>query len=249
MRTISIIACTSFLVLWGVYLALKNNRGTPKETTAEVEKQLEQSLTKKGSLLSGKRKNDLDQIGAVINTNTVRLDESTKAEIKLAKKTYEAKQTVKELEAILEDSYLDKNSSLKDLKRLQDKIVEKKNLAKQEALNTEKWDPRFVYYLMMQENYTYAEVNMIKSLTENGLNAEEVEYINELIREPSFMQKISAFKSQGDVSTRTLASFKKNKKKEKDEFTDEFNEGRASAEDKLIEMNYNSDKEEVYGNN
>lgn len=249
MRTISIIACASVLLLWGVYFLLKNNGGTPTESVADSE-QLEESLTKKGSLLASNRKRDLDQIGAVINANTVRLDESTKEEIKLAKKGYESKQGIKELQALLEDSYLDKNSNIKDIKRLQDQISEKKNQLKEVVSNTEKWDPRFVYYLMIQENYTYAEINMIKSLAENGLNMEEIEYINELIREDAFMERIMAYKSQGDIG-RTVASFKKKKKKETDDFIDDVNENRPSIEDKLIEMNYNhAEKEEmIYGNN
>lgn len=250
MRTISIIAFTSFLLLWGAYFFLKNSGKTPTESTADSEAILDQSLEKKGSLLAASRKRDLDQIGAVINENTVRLDDDAKEEIRLAKKGFESKQGVKELQAMLEDSYLDKNSNLKDIKRLQGEIVEKKNKLKEEPTNTEKWDPRFVYYLMIQENYTYPEVNAIKSLAENGLNMEEVEYINELIREDAFMERIMAYKAQGDVG-RTVASFKKTKKKETDDFIDDVNEGRPSIEDRLIEMNYNeSEKEEmIYGNN
>jgi hypothetical protein len=249
MRTISIIAFTSFLLLWGAYFFLKNDGKIPTESKADSEQLLEQSLDKKGSLLNAKRKRDLDQIGAVINENTVRLDDAAKEEIKMAKKGYDSKQGIKELQALLEDSYLDKNSTIKDIKRLQNEITEKKNKLKEEPLNTEKWDPRFVYYLMLQENYTYAEVNAIKSLAENGLNMEEVEYINELIRENAFMERIMAYKAQGNVG-RTVANFKK-KTKEKDDFIDDVNEGRPSIEDRLIEMNYNqSEKEEmIYGNN
>ncbi|MBY0414088.1 MAG: hypothetical protein K2Q18_07975 [Bdellovibrionales bacterium] len=248
MRTISIIAFTSFVVLWGAYFFLKNNTKTPTETV-ENSQLLDEKLSKGGSLLEKGRKSDLDKIGAVINEKTVRLDDEAKAEIQLAKKGFESKQGVKELQALLEDSYLDKNSNLKDIKRLQAEITDKKLKLKLDPTNTEKWDPRFVYYLMIQENYTYAEINMIKSLAENGLNMEEVEYINELIRENAFMEKIMAFKSQGDVG-RTVASFKK-KKKEADDFIDDVNENRPSIEDRLIEMNYNeSQKEEmIYGNN
>jgi hypothetical protein len=250
MRTISIIAFTSFLLLWGAYFFLKNSGKTPTESTADTEQILDESLSERGTLLNAKRKRDLDQIGAVINVNTVRLDDAAKEEIKMAKKGYDSKQGIKELQALLEDSYLDKNSTIKDIKRLQAEIIEKKNKLKENPLNTEKWDPRFVYYLMIQENYTYPEINMIKSLAENGLNMEEVEYINELIRENAFMERIMAYKSQGDVG-RTVASFKKTNKKEVDDFIDDVNEGRPSIEDRLIEMNYNqSEKEEmIYGNN
>ena len=248
MRTISIIAFTSFLLLWGVYFLLKDNSKTTA-STSDTEA-LEESLTKEGTILSAKRKRELDQIGAVINENTVRLDDETKEEIRVAKKGYDKKEGVKELQALLESSYLDNNSSMKDIKRIQGEIVELKNKLKEDVANTEKWDPRFVYYLMIQENYTYPEINMIKSLAENGLNMEEIEYINELIREESFLERIMAFKAQGDVS-RTVASFKKTKKKEKDDFIDDVNAEGASIEDKLIEMNYNqAEKEEmIYGNN
>lgn len=248
MRTISILAFTSFLVLWGVYFYLKDNQRDQKAqvTSSDV---LDENLKKEGSVLSAKRKRDLDKIGAVINENNVRIDDDTREEIKTAKKGYETKEGVKELQAMLEQSYLDRNSSIKDIKRIQDAIIEKKNKLKETVSNTEKWDPRFVYYLMIQENYTYPEINMIKSLAENGLNMEEIEYINELIREDSFMDRIMAFKSQGDVS-RTVASFKKTKKKEVDDFIDDVNDG-PSIEDKLIEMNYNQEEKEemIYGNN
>lgn len=249
MRTISIIAFTGFLLLWGAYFLLKDTRQTTAESIADDEA-LEQDLDKKGSVLTAKRKRDLDQIGAVINEDTVRIDEDTKEQIKTAKAGYENKEGVKELQALLEQSYLDRNSSLKDIKRIQAEITEKKLKLKQEPTNSEKWDPRFVYYLMIQENYTYPEINMIKSLAENGLNMEEIEYINELIREDSFTERIMAFKSQSEISGRAVASAKK-KPKEVDDFIADVNDDGSTIEDKLIEMNYNeSEREEMrYGNN
>lgn len=248
MRTISILAFMSFLILWGVYYYLKDQTRVQK-TTAGKNQMLEQTLTTEGSMLTAKRKRDLDKIGAVINENNVRIDDETREEIKVAKKGYDNKESLKELQAMLEQSYLDRNSSIKDIKRIQGEIIELKNKVKENVANTERWDPRFVYYLMIQENYTYPEINMIKSLAENGLNAEEVEYINELIREDSFMERITAFKSQGDIG-RAVASFKKTKKKETDDFIDNVNEG-PSIEDKLIEMNYNQEEKEemIYGHN
>lgn len=250
MRTISIIAFTGFLFLWGAYFLLKDSsRQTTSESTADIEA-LEQDLDTKGSVLTAKRKRDLDQIGAVINENTVRIDDETKEQIKTAKAGYENKEGVKELQAMLEQSYLDRNSSLKDIKRIQSDISEKKLKLKQELTNTEKWDPRFVYYLMIQENYTYPEINMIKSLAENGLNMEEIEYINELIREDSFTERIMAFKSQSEIGGRAVASAKK-KPKEVDDFITDVNDDGSTIEDKLIEMNYNeSEREEMrYGHN
>lgn len=245
------LAFASFLVLWGVYYYLKDNRTNPYVNNDSAEEQIVVGEKKEQSLLTKKRRRDLDKIGHVINENNVEIDEDTKTDIKIAKDKFDNNEGIKELQAMLEQSYLDRNSTIKDIKRLQDKIIEKKNKAREEVANTEKWDPRFVYYLMIQENYTYPEINLIKSLSENGLNAEEIEYINELIREEGFTERIMAFKSQGDVS-RTVASFKKKQKpKEVDDFIDDpLNDG-TKIEDKLIEMNYNQEEKEemLYGAN
>jgi len=245
------LAFASFLVLWGVYYYLKDNRTNPYVNNDSAEEQIVVGQKQENSILSKKRRRDLDKIGHVINENNVEIDEDIKEEIKVAKDKFDTKEGIKELQAMLEQSYLDRNSTVKDIKRLQDKIIEKKNKAREEVANTEKWDPRFVYYLMIQENYTYPEINLIKSLSENGLNAEEVEYINELIREDGFTERIMAFKSQGDVS-RTVASFKKKQKpKEVDDFIDDpLNDG-TKIEDRLIEMNYNQEEKEemLYGAN
>jgi hypothetical protein len=252
MRTLAVLAFASFLVLWGVYSYLKDNRHNPYVNNESSEEQIiGGQKTEQASMLSKKRRRDLDKIGSVINENNVVIDDDTKEEIKVAKDKFDTKEGIKELQAMLEQSYTDRNSTLKDIKRIQDKIIEKKNKAREEVANTEKWDPRFVYYLMIQENYTYPEINLIRSLSENGLNTEEVEYINELIREEGFTERIMAFKQQGDVS-RTVASFKKKQKpKEVDDFIDDpLNDG-TKIEDKLIEMNYNQEEKEemVYGAN
>ncbi len=242
MRTLSTMAVLGFLVLWGTYFYLKDKRQavanpTTITKTEQVEEMVEKSLQKNGSILSNKRKRDLDKIGAVINETNVKITDETKNEIRTAKAQYDAKESLKEKLTMLEQSYLDRNSAVKDIKRIQSEIVDIKNKIKHEITNTERWDPRFVYYLMIQENYTYNEINQIKSLAANGLSNEEVEYINELIREDAFMQKIQAFKAQGDIN-RTVASFKKAAVKEKDDFIDEVGTN-VSAEEKLIEMNYN----------
>lgn len=247
-------AFASFLVLWGVYTYLKDNQDNPYATQSAgqtQDKDVVVTAEKTESILSKKRRRELDKIGSVINEGNVVIDEDTREEIKVAKEKFDNKEGLKELQAMLEQSYLDRNSTVKDIKRLQDKIIEKKNKLREEVANTEKWDPRFVYYLMIQENYTYPEVNLIKSLAENGLNTEEVEYINELIREEGFMERIMGFKSQGDIS-RTVASFKKKSKpKEVDDFIDDpLNDG-TTIESKLIEMDYNQEEKEemVYGSN
>lgn len=247
------LAFAGLVVLWGVYTYLRSDRLSTAalENEGSEQEALSAPEAQKQSLLSKKHRRDLDKIGAVINENNVAIDDETKEEIKVAKEKFDHVEGVKELQAMLEQSFLDRNSTVKDIKRLQDKIIEKKNKLREEVSNTEKWDPRFVYYLMLQENYTYPEVNLIKSLTENGLNPEEIEYINELIREDGFTERIMAFKQQGDVG-RTVASFSKKKKpKEVDDFIDDpLNDG-TSIESKLIEMDYNQEeKEEMrYGAN
>ena len=249
MRTFSIIVFTGILLLWGAYFILKDSNQQAGDNIAS-DGNLDSN--KAGSVLTAKRKFELDQIGAVINSDTVQLDDDTKRKIKTAKVGYDNKEGVKELQALLEQSYFDPNSSLKDIKRIQAQIVEKKLKLNTTPTNTEKWDPKFVYHLMINENYTYPEVNMIRSLAENGLNLEEVEYIKEQVLEASFNDKITAFKNKTDVEARTVTSNNKKKKKAKevDEFITDVDDG-TTIEDKLIEMNYNeSQKEEMrYGNN
>jgi hypothetical protein len=245
-------AFASFMALWGVYSYLRDD-------TIEIPKITEHSKHSKQSkapILSSNldspvnqmKRRDLDKIGSVINEKNVEIDHETKAKIKIEKKVFDIVQNMKEKQNLLEQSFMDHASSLKDIKRLQSEIAGVKIKLKTEISNTEKWDPKFVYYLMMQENYTYQELNNIKSLSENGLNAEEINYINELIKDDAFMEKIVTFKNQGS-SGRVVASVKK-KPKEKDDFID-GPEALESRESKLIEMNYNQeDKEEmVYGSN
>ena len=250
MRTFSIIVFTGILFLWGAYFLLKDVGLTTAENKVANDS-VEQDPNIEGSVLTKKRKYELDQIGAVINKDTVKLDAETRQKIKSAKAGYDSKEGVKELQALLEQSYLDSNSSINDIKRLQAQIIDLKLKLNQTPTNSEKWDPKFVYYLMMQENYTYPEINMIRSLAENGLNMEEIEYIKELILEDSFNEKIKSFKSKHEVDARAIAANKSKKKiKEVDEFITDVDDG-VAIEDKLIEMNYNeSQKEEMrYGNN
>lgn len=245
MRTLSIMAFASFLVLWGVYSLMKETRREAQENPQTIIPENNQDAT----LLSKKKRRDLDKIGSVINEDNAEIDQETKTQIKVAKKVYDDNQSLKEKTVLLEQSYMDRNSSMKDIKRLQDEIVEMKNKMKIELSNTERWDPKFVYYLMLQENYTYNEINMIKSLSENGLNPEEINYITELIKEDAFKERIISFKSQGETG-RAVASTKK-KPKEKDDFIDDPSEDGASIESRLIEMNYNQEEKEemVYGSN
>lgn len=246
MRRLSIMAFASFLILWGIYFYLRDGMFEPHKISQQIK--LGRSLipNELNSHANQKKRNDLDQIGSVINEKNANIDPETKIQIKVAKKIFDIAQSLKEKQNILEQSYMDQASSIKDLKRLQNEIVEIKDKLKIDSYNTEKWDPKFIYYLMMQENYTYQEINGIKSLSENGLNPEEVNYITELIKENAFMERITAFKNQGEG--RSVAALKK-KPKEKDDFIDNPQTGE-SLESKLIEMNYNQEKEEmIYGNN
>jgi len=241
-------AFASLLILWGAFKYLKEDTAPIPENEKELKSSNEGiKKNENETLLSSKKRRDLDKIGAVINENNVDIDPQTKNQIKADKKIYDNNQTLKEKQALLEESFIDAASSIKDIKRIQDEIAEIKNKLKLEVSNTEKWDPKFVYYLMLQENYTYSEINLIKSLAENGLNPEEINYITELIKESSFMEKIQAFKRQSDTG-RAVASIKK-KSKEKDDFIDDPSSEGASMESKLIEMNYNQEEKEemVYG--
>jgi hypothetical protein len=253
MRTLSIMAFAGLLVLWGVYSYLRNDAEqiaqTQQNAPSSPGQKIKVSAEEKGTLLTTKNLRELDKIGSVINEDNADLDHDTRNQIQVAKKVYDHNQMLKEKLALLEQSFNDRNSSLKDTKRLQEDVIELKNKLKMEVSNTEKWDPKFIYYLMMQENYTYAEINMIKNLSENGLNSEEINYVTELIKEDAFKERIQAYKN-GNDSGRNIASSKK-KPREKDDFIEDPTIGQASMESKLIEMNYNeAEKEEmVYGAN
>ncbi len=257
-------ATASFVILLGVYFFLHRDEiSSAKMTTHRPSKilvpsknistagkpnnEVDQVLSAKEQEIKKERQN-LDQIGTVINSKNAEIDRDTKIQIKLAKKVFEFNQELKEKQTLLEQSYLDKATSIKDIKRLQVAVSDMRGKLKQDLDNTEKWDPRFVYYLMMQEHYSYNEVNAIKSLLDNGLNTDEITYINELIKQNSFLDKINTFKGLGD-SARSVASLRK-KPRERDEFIEDSSTGPASAESKLIEMDYNSDSREemVYGN-
>lgn len=246
MRKLSITAFACLLILWGSYFYLKDDTINPAFISKQDQSENDQSPLDLDSPLYQKERRDLDKIGTVINEQNVDLDHETKAKIKVAKKIFDIAANLKEKQNLLEQSYMDRASTIKDIKRLQNEIIEVKYKLRTEPANTEKWDPKFVYYLMIQENYTYQEINGIRSLTENGLNTEEINYINDLIKEEPFMDRITSFKSQGDVG-RIVASAKK-KPKEKDDFIEGPDES-ISMESKIIEMDYNQDDKEemVYG--
>lgn len=252
MKNLTILSVACLLLLWGIYLYIKSPTDTNHSAQAleEREEIIKENLSKKGSITSAKRVRELDQIGNVINESNAKIDSKIKGEIVSAKKKFDDKEQIAQLEVMLEQSYHDTNSTIKDIKRIQDQLAELKTKNNKKIVNTERWDPRFVYYLMIQENYTYAEVNLIKSLQENGISLEEVEYINELIKEPAFMERVISFKEQGEADYSRSVAAVSPKKKLHDDFIDDVEEGK-NLEEKLIEMNYTEDEKEemIYGHN
>ena len=247
MRTISIMAFASILALWGIYSYLKKDDVVLNKSTEQNSKRTKILTVKPDSAISVKKRQELDKIGTVINEDNAEIDTETKRQIKVAKKNFDIAKNLQEKQNILEQSYMDHASSIKDIKRLQYVIVDIKNKMNKLPSNAEKWDPLFVYYLMIQENYTFSEINEIKSLSESGLNSDEINYISEKMHENSFLNKVTAFKNQSDGS-RAIASLRRSN--QKDEFVENLEIG-TNAESKIIEMNSNQDDtdEVVYGNN
>jgi hypothetical protein len=236
MRNLSLMAFASFLILWGISNYLNGKNANPhrmQEQTISASTPTP-PIPHKGSLLSRSNKSALDKIGDVINEKNVQIDVDTKEKISQAKKEFNAKIDLKAREKMLAQSFLDPHSSIQDIKDIQNKIVEEKNKVKMDVNNTEKWEPGFIYYLMINENYSYNDINQIQSLTENGFNAEELNYISEAMRTKEFFDKIAELKGQGEVK-RKVASTAKDIK---DDYIDNPTADAPSLEEKLIEMNY-----------
>jgi|GEM_PF-675927 len=255
MRKLTIISVLCFAFLWGSYFYLKDKHQTnqkqalrPLQTREKDQARNVASTQADSTLLAQDSLRDLNRIGEVINEENVEIDEETKEKILKEKVQFDNKKNIQEKVALLEQSFLDRSSTVKDIKRLQGEIIELKNKMKMDVSNTEKWDPNFVYYLMISENYTYHEVNQIRSLSENGITTDELNYINKLIKDKSFSEKVSGFKQQGEIS-RAVATFRKPKIKEKDDFIDVDSDDEPQLEEKLIEMNYNQQEKQemIYG--
>lgn len=247
MRNLSILAFTSFLILWGISSYLKGlHAPTNRSATKQVEHEeiaskdaLKPSKAiNKISMLARANKKELDRIGEVINADNVEIDNTTKEKIQVAKKEFDVKTDLRGRERILEQSFADPNSSLADIKTIQNKIVDEKNKLKLEVKNTEKWEPRFVYYLLMNENYSYAEINQIQSLSENGFNTDELEYINELVKTKAFGQRIAEYKGQNEQTRRVASTAKDRERDMRDEYVEGSIADAPSLEEKMIEMNY-----------
>lgn len=247
---------TILVALFFFFASPNNSKKHARNNTANLEEELDSeeilknNLSTNGSILSKKRKNDLDKIGIVINASNVNIDEATRDKIQKEKNKFDMRKGVSELQSMLEQSFSDPNSSIKDIKKLQNDITEIKNKEGLASLNTEKWDPLFIYYLMINDNYSYSEINNIRSLSESGLSQEEIEYIREQIKTTAFIKKVDEFKTNSSDKTRSIASISDHNQKEKDDFIDDVNEGPA-LEERLIEMNYNQDEKEemTYGQN
>lgn len=254
MKTLSLVALTGFLVIWGVSLFVKDNNNLAKNPHTKIQssdntKSTADNINDEETLLSEENIRELDKIGIVINEDNVEIDHEAKVKIKTERIVYEDQQTLKEKQVLLEQSFMDQNSSITDIKRLQDSIAQMKNKLKIDLNNSEKWDAKFIYYLMLQENYTFSEIDSIKSLSDNGLTPEEINFITDIVKEDSFMERIVNYKNQNEKG-RNLAALR-NKPKEKDDFIDDPSNDGSSVESKLVEMNYNQEEKEemLYGSN
>lgn len=195
-----------------------------------------------------KKKNvkDLDRLGEVFNEFNTTLSKDELKKIKEDKQKFDLKEKLKAKTQELEKAYLAKNYSLSEIKKLQSDVIDIKRKLDTEVENIEKWDPKFVYYLMINDNYTLSEINQMKNLGEHGLSQDEIEYIKEYTQTGEFNDRLTSFKENSE-SVRKIASVPK----EKDEFVDAPENETASLEDRLIEMDYNpEEKEEMnYGYN
>lgn len=201
---------------------------------------------KKQAYIGKQNAKDLDRLGEVYNEFNSTLSKEELKEIKDQKKKFDLKEKLKNKTQELEKAYLAKNYSVSEIKKLQGDVVELKRKLDMEVDNIEKWDPKFVYYLIINDNYTLSEINQMKNLGEHGLSQDEIEYIKEYTQTGEFNERLTGFKENSEVVRKTASV-----PKEKDEFVDAPENETASLEDRLIEMDYNpEEKEEMsYGYN
>ncbi len=204
------------------------------------------STYKHQKFIGKKNAKDLDKLGEVFNEFNTTLSKEELKEIKDQKQKYDLKEKLKNKSQELEKAYLAKNYSVNEIKKIQTEVTDLKRKLDLEVDNIEKWDPKFVYYLIINDNYTLSEINQMKKLSEHGLSQDEIEYIKEYTQTGEFSERLNSFKNNSEV-VRKVASIPK----EKDEFIDTPENETASLEDKLIEMDYNpEEKEEMsYGYN
>ena len=196
--------------------------------------------------IAKKNVKDLDRLGEVFNEYNTTLSKEEIKDIKDQKQKFDLKEKLKAKTQELEKAYLAKNYSVSDIKKLQSDVIDLKRKLNMEVDNIEKWDPKFVYYLIINDNYTLSEINQMKNLGEHGLSQDEIEYIKEYTQTNEFKERLSGFKQNSEVVRKTASV-----PKEKDEFVDAPENETASLEDRLIEMDYNpEEKEEMsYGYN
>lgn len=201
---------------------------------------------KKQAYLGKQNVKDLDRLGEVFNEFNTTLSKDEIKEIKDQKQKFDLKEKLKTKTQELEKAYLAKNYSVSEIKKLQGEVVDLKRKLNMEVDNIEKWDPKFVYYLIINDNYTLSEINQMKNLGEHGLSQDEIEYIKEYTQTGEFNERLTSFKENSEVVRKTASV-----PKEKDEFVDAPENETASLEDRLIEMDYNpEEKEEMsYGYN
>lgn len=201
---------------------------------------------KNAQYLKKKNVKDLDRLGEVFNEFNTTLSKEELKQIKEDKVKFDLKDKLKNKSLELEKAYLAKNYSLSEIKKLQSEVIDLKRKLNVEVENIEKWDAKFVYYLIINDNYTLSEINQMKNLGEHGLSQDEISYIKEYTQTAEFNERLGSFKENNEVVRKTASV-----PKEKDEFIEESESETASLEDKLIEMDYNSEEKEemAYGYN
>lgn len=224
-------------VLW--YFLNQKKEAVVAEVAVDENQQeevIEQIAKPKSKIINKKNLKKLDKIAEVINEKNLNISDDTKAQIKKEREIYDQKKTLSNLTEMLEKSFFDAQNSVEDIKSLQNKITKLKTALNLQVSNTEKWDPRLIYYLMIQENYNYNELNSIRKLEDNGISKDELAYIKEVTQGKTFQERIKDFKLDSDPS-RKIAAYKP-KNRDKDEYIENDYDNSPTLEDKLIEMNY-----------
>lgn len=216
------------------------------DTTQVAQAGQKSANQKNAQYLKKKNVKDLDRLGEVFNEFNTTLSKEEIKQIKEDKAKYDLKEKLKNKSLELEKAYLAKNYSINEIKKIQSDVIDLKRKLNEEVENIEKWDPKFVYYLIINDNYTLSEINQMKNLSEHGLSQDEISYIKEYTQTSEFNERLGSFKENNEVVRKTASV-----PKEKDEYIDEPERETASLEDKLIEMDYNSEEKEemAYGYN
>lgn len=231
---------TLFVATFVLWYFLNQKKEAIVADVALDEDQQEEVITEitkpKSRIINKKNLKQLDKIAEVINEKNIKISDDTKDQIKKEREIYDQKKTLSNLTEMLEKSFYDSQNTVDDIKSIQNKITKLKQKLNLQVTNTEKWDPRLIYYLMIQENYNYNELNSIRKLEDNGISKDELAYIKEVTQEKTFQERIKDFKLDSDPS-RKVAAYKP-KNRDRDEFIENDYDSSPTLEDKLIEMNY-----------